>query len=63
MSRGRLKEAVQETTQALIAIAITADTLYVATHKYATTEAFLLLSNAFFLVVGFYFGRAANGKG
>lgn len=57
---------IWEGTQALIAIAVTVTTLYVssvlATKGLADTASFLLLSNAFFLVIGFYFGRTNHQR-
>lgn len=57
---------VWELTQALIALAVTLTTLYVsaalAVKDDAQTAAFLLLSNAFFLVIGFYFGRTNHTR-
>jgi hypothetical protein len=57
---------VWEYTQAAIALAVTGATLYVAARLAMKDEqpaaAFLLLSNAFFLVVGFYFGRTNHQK-
>ena len=56
---------VWEGTQALIAIAVTFATLFVSA-KLALggveSAAFILLSNAFFLVVGFYFGRTNHAR-
>lgn len=57
-----------EVTQAIIAIAVTLDTLYVAGQLALivsggkSDSAFLLLSNAFFLVIGFYFGRTNHQR-
>lgn len=55
-----------ELTQALIAILVTIATLYVsaslALKDQGQTAAFLLLSNAFFLVIGFYFGRTNHQR-
>jgi Na+/phosphate symporter len=57
---------IWETTQALIAVAVTLATLYVASvlalKDLGATAAFLLLSNAFFLVIGFYFGRTNHQR-
>lgn len=57
---------VWEGTQAVIALSVTSATLYVAANLAMRddkqTAAFLLLSNAFFLVVGFYFGRTNHQK-
>jgi hypothetical protein len=56
---------IWETTQAAIAVAVTMTTLYVAgslaVRGGADFATFGLLSNAFFLVIGFYFGRVRNG--
>ena len=58
---------IWEGTQAFVAVAVTVATLYVAgglalkvDAKY--TEAFLLLGNSFFLIVGFYFGRTNHQR-
>lgn len=57
---------VWEVTQALIAIGVTGATLYVSATLALRGEkaeaAVLLLSNSFFLVVGFYFGRTNHTK-
>ena len=57
---------IWELTQALIAVAVTGATLYVAGNlamrEQGQTAAFLLLSNAFFLVIGFYFGRTNHQR-
>lgn len=55
-----------EVTQSLIALVVTGQTLRVAgslaLKEQAETAAFLLLSNAFFLVIGFYFGRTNHQR-
>jgi len=57
---------IWEFTQATIAILVTVSTLFVAARlalsDRTATAAFLLLSNAFFLVVGFYFGRTNHQR-
>lgn len=57
---------IWEVTQAVIALAVTGSTLFVAAQlalkDQGQTAAFLLLSNAFFLVVGFYFGRTNHAR-
>jgi len=57
---------VWEYTQAVIAVAVTTCTLVVAAWQtmYGSGDmaAFLLLSNAFFLVIGFYFGRTNHQR-
>ena len=57
---------IWEGTQSVIALAVTLSTLYVsatlAMKDNAQTAAFLLLSNAFFLVIGFYFGRTNHQR-
>ena len=57
---------VWELTQAIIALSVTTITLYTASKlalfRPAETAAFLLLSNAFFLVIGFYFGRTNHQR-
>lgn len=49
---------IWEITQALIAISVTIASLIVA----ATLAFFLLLSNAFFVIIGFYFGRTNHQR-
>ena len=57
---------IWEITQAVIAICVTMTTLYVASalavHGGADMVTFGLLSNAFFLVIGFYFGRTNHQR-
>lgn len=57
---------IWEATQAVIAVAVTGATLYVSANLALSddrqTAAFLLLSNAFFLVIGFYFGRTNHQR-
>lgn len=57
---------IWEATQSIIALAVTSSTLYVAAKlsilNPTQTAAFLLLSNAFFLVIGFYFGRTNHQR-
>ena len=57
---------IWEMTQAFVAVAVTAATLYVATwlatHAQGGESAFLLLSNAFFLVIGTYITRTNHQK-
>lgn len=57
---------IWEVTQAIIALSVTLTTLRVAASlslkDNAQTATFLLLSNAFFLVIGFYFGRTNHQK-
>lgn len=57
---------IWEVTQAIIAIAVSTATLYVAAtlsiYNNGEMAAFLLLSNAFFLVIGFYFGRTNHQR-
>ena len=57
---------IWEVTQATIAISVTTAALFVSS-KLAIIEQtqaapFLLLSNAFFLVIGFYFGRTNHQR-
>ena len=58
--------AIWEITQAVVALAVTLQTLRVAgalaMQDSQETAAFLLLSNAFFLVIGFYFGRTNHQR-
>jgi N-acetylmuramic acid 6-phosphate (MurNAc-6-P) etherase len=57
---------IWEATQAVIALAVAGATLYVAGRLALSDKgpeaAFLLLSNAFFLVIGFYFGRTNHSR-
>ena len=57
---------IWEVTQAVIAVVVTLATLFVvaslAIRQDAQTAAFLLLSNAFFLVIGFYFSRSNHNR-
>jgi cobalamin synthase len=57
---------IWEITQAVVALAVTGVTLFVSASlalRGDTDEAArLLLSNAFFLVVGFYFGRTNHQR-
>ncbi len=57
---------IWEVTQAIVALSVTGATLYVAAKLAiftpSQTAAFLLLSNAFFLVIGFYFGRTNHQR-
>jgi hypothetical protein len=66
--------SIWEVTQALIAIGVTGSTLTASVSIILrvanvdgpipgiATASFLLLSNAFFLVIGFYFGRTNHTK-
>lgn len=62
----RVINAIWECTQAVIAVSVTLATLYTAVNLALSGNkedaAFLLLSNAFFLVVGFYFGRTNHTR-
>lgn len=55
-----------EVTQSVVALSVTFATLFVAVQLTlrvgATESAFILLSNAFFLIVGFYFGRTNHQR-
>lgn len=56
---------IWEYTQAIVAVSVTLSTLYVSAKlstEGSNTAAFLLLSNAFFLVIGFYFGRTNHSR-
>lgn len=57
---------IWESTQSFIAVLVTLATLLVAStltiRGDESTAAFLLLSNAFFLVIGFYFGRTNHQR-
>jgi hypothetical protein len=69
LTRRRRLSLLLEVTQAFIALSVTGVTLYVsmklalATDSAGATASELLLSNAFFLVVGFYFGRTNQRQG
>ena len=55
-----------EVTQAVIAVGVTLSTVYVAStlsiRGDGGTAAFLLLSNSFFLIIGFYFSRTNHSN-
>ena len=55
-----------EVTQSIIATIVTCSTVYVASRLASANtgneSAFLLLSNGFFLVIGFYFGRTNHQR-
>lgn len=57
---------IWETTQACIAVGVTLATVWVAAvlsiRGDSGTAAFLLLSNSFFLIIGFYFSRTNHTK-
>ena len=57
---------IWEVTQSMIALSVTLTTLYaaamIALRPAAGEASFLLLSNAFFLVIGFYFGRTNHQR-
>ena len=57
---------IWEVTQSLIAASVSGVTLFVSARivlKGENTEAaFVLMSNAFFLVIGFYFGRTNHQR-
>jgi hypothetical protein len=57
---------IWEVTQAAIALGVTGSTLYVSSAMVLRGDkaesAVLLLSNSFFLVIGFYFGRTNHNK-
>ena len=57
-SSARSINMIWEFTQALIAMGVTAATLYMSIHG-MVVEA---LGNAFFLVIGFYFGRTNHAR-
>lgn len=62
----RTINVIWEVTQAVIALAVTMATLFAAVSLVLQGKpadaAFLLLSNAFFLVIGFYFGRTNHQR-
>ncbi len=78
VARGRAMEAglvsggqrrinlIWEITQASVAVSVTLTTLFVAANLTLSAKgdqaAALLLSNAFFLVIGFYFGRTNHQR-
>ena len=57
---------IWEVTQSLIALSVTTATIYTAMRlallSPGESAAFLLMSNSFFLVIGFYFGRTNHQK-
>lgn len=57
---------IWEVTQAIIAVAVTLSVLFVsgslALRPDQQNAAFLLMSNAFFLVIGFYFSRSNHNR-
>lgn len=57
---------IWELTQAFVAVSVSTATLAAAvweiTHGRPADGSFLLLSNAFFLVIGFYFGRTNHQR-
>lgn len=55
---------IWEGTQSLIAVAVTVTVLYVSAVLALRSDlaSALLLSNAFFLVIGFYFGRTNHQR-
>jgi cobalamin synthase len=57
---------IWEVTQSMIAMSVALTTLYasaiIALRPAAGEASFLLLSNAFFLVIGFYFGRTNHQR-
>lgn len=66
LTEQRRINTIWEATQAFIAILVTASTLFAATkltlNNSGEMAAFLLLSNSFFLVIGFYFGRTNHQR-
>ena len=52
---------IWETTQASIALSVTGTALYVTANT-ISEAAFSVLSNGFFLVIGFYFGRTNHAR-
>lgn len=55
---------VWELTQSFIAVIVTGSTLYVTSSLAIQKESgsLALLSNAFFLIIGFYFGRTNHAR-
>jgi len=57
---------VWEITQSLVAIAVTCATLYASVSMMKNVElgktAFVFLTNVFFVVIGFYFGRTNHQR-
>ncbi len=62
----RIINALWEVTQSFVAICVTSVTLYVAAIMAKETgmsgTAFSFLTNVFFVVIGFYFGRTNHDK-
>jgi hypothetical protein len=50
---------LMEITQTVLAISLTGATIYISIKGIASEE----LSNAFFLIIGFYFGKSVQAKG
>lgn len=67
-SAGRRRiNAIWESTQAVIALAVTICTLGVAAltvyrQESGGRESFIFLTNVFFVVIGFYFGRTNHDR-
>jgi hypothetical protein len=49
---------LMEITQTILAISLTSATIYISIKGIASEE----LSNAFFLIIGFYFGKSVQQK-
>ena len=58
----RTINAIWEVTQAIIAVSVTIATLYVSVTLSLAGKQTEALGNAFFLVVGFYFGRTNHTR-
>lgn len=63
----RTIDRLWERTQSIIAVAVTVATLLISgmivlRDSPLTSTAFVLFSNAFFLVIGFYFGRTNHAR-
>jgi cobalamin synthase len=57
---------IWEITQSLVALSVTGTTLYAASHMISSPDlgktAFIFLTNVFFVVIGFYFGRTNHQR-
>jgi hypothetical protein len=54
----RIVDFIMEITQTVLAIALTGATIYISVKGIQSEE----LSNAFFLIIGFYFGKSVQAR-
>lgn len=57
-NQDRIIDLIMETTQTVLALAITIATIYISIKGIASDT----LTNSFFLIVGFYFGKELKNK-